>query len=264
MSTCDVRGGTYERRLKEPAKVRQATLKQKDRKKGSKLLTEPRGLTGPELRELQPVSMDARASQSTTYPRGDAAPGQNAFVYDRAASTTPISFSVPAYTSPRRSMARQASSQQYPRFALAPHTQQQQTHSNNTSVIHNYYTVVNGQQPNRTVHRTTLHRVTNDHSTTHQQASSLTSYLVNHSHITYTLLLRQWQIFNTRTTHNNNNNNNNPVLLSTPPMVTLVLTSQLQHLIDRGNTLTTFLLGSSTAVQNFRYVGIHGSQVGSC
>ena len=60
--------GTYERRLKEPTKVRQARLNEKGRKKPSKLPTEPRGLTGPKLRESQPASMDARASQSTTYP----------------------------------------------------------------------------------------------------------------------------------------------------------------------------------------------------
>lgn len=148
----DARGGTYERRVKEPAKVRQGRLKEKGRKKRSKLSTEPRGLTGPELRELQPISMDARASQSTTYPQGDAAPGQNAFVYERAASMTPIPSSAPAHMPQRQSIAPQASSQQYHQFAAAPYTQQQQLHSNNASVIHNYYTIVNGQQPNHPQH----------------------------------------------------------------------------------------------------------------
>ena len=124
--------------MKEPAKVRQARLQEKGRKKRSKLSTESRGLTGPELRELQPTPLDARASQPTTYSRGDVATGHNTFVHESTALTTPIPSSASAHIPQRQSITPQASLQCH-QFAADSCIQQQQPRSNNASVIHNHY-----------------------------------------------------------------------------------------------------------------------------
>ena len=142
----NAKGGTHERRVKEPAKVRKARLKEKGSNKGSKKgSTERRGLTVPELRELQPVSMDAQAYQSTTHSPAEPTLGRSTPIHRNQtvqhAATTPVTSSAPAHIPVQ---PPHTSTQPYRQLApAAPYTQRQvQTHYNNASVIHNYYTVV--------------------------------------------------------------------------------------------------------------------------